>query len=211
MTDRRDGIPLPLREREGPAAERREGEGTAAPTLIVFSGLPATGKSTLAERVARHLAISIFSVDPIEAAMLRAGIAQSHETGVAAYVIAESLAAAQLRIGRSAIVDAVNAVEIAKDMWRSLAKAHAVPLRIIECVCSDAALHRERLRTRQRETADILPAPSWEKVERRRLEYTRWTEPFLAVDTLASCDANLVRILAWLDLPSARPKQAGAL
>ena len=43
--------------------------------LIVFSGLPGTGKSELAQRIGRRLRIPVLSVDPIESAILRAGIA----------------------------------------------------------------------------------------------------------------------------------------
>ncbi|MEK7152947.1 MAG: zeta toxin family protein, partial [Patescibacteria group bacterium] len=40
------------------------------PKLIVMSGLPGSGKSTLSERVAAHLKLPIFSVDPIESAII---------------------------------------------------------------------------------------------------------------------------------------------
>ena len=64
--------------------------------LVILSGLPGTGKSELGQQLARRLDISVLSVDPIEAAILRAGIAQSFETGLAAYLVAETIAAAQL-------------------------------------------------------------------------------------------------------------------
>jgi predicted kinase len=54
------------------------------PYLIVVSELPGSGKSTIAERVAQRLSILIFSVDPIESAIIKAGIVKSFETGVAA-------------------------------------------------------------------------------------------------------------------------------
>jgi predicted kinase len=168
--------------------------------LIVFSGLPGTGKSELAQRVGGRSAMPVFSVDPIEAAMIRAGIAKGVETGLAAYLIVEALADSQLRLEQSAIIDAVNAVEPAKAMWRTLSSKHGVPLKIVECVCSDEELHRERLRMRKRGFTNNLPEPSWEDVQRRRLEYTHWAEPFLAVDAAASCESNVTRVLAWLDL-----------
>jgi len=37
----------------------------AKPTLVVLSGLPGTGKSTLAEAIAKQTQLPIFSVDPI--------------------------------------------------------------------------------------------------------------------------------------------------
>ena len=39
--------------------------------LIVFSGLPGTGKSALAEAVGRELGIPVFAKDWLEATLLR--------------------------------------------------------------------------------------------------------------------------------------------
>src|SRR5258708_20660163 len=78
-----------------------------SPTLIVLSGLPGSGKSALAESLSRALSVPIFSIDPIEAAMWRAGLAKT-ETGVAAYEVAQALADDHLRLRHSVIVDAVN-------------------------------------------------------------------------------------------------------
>jgi predicted kinase len=173
--------------------------------LLVLSGLPGTGKSELAERLGGALRIPVFSVDPIESAILRAGIPRSFETGLAAYLIAETLADAQLEVGQSAIVDAVNSVQQAKDMWRTLALKHDAPLRIVECHCSDEGLHRVRLAARRRAIADTFPEPTWEDVEQRRGEYVPWTEPVLAVDAVSPCEANADRVLAWLKEQHATP------
>ena len=59
--------------------------------LIVLSGLPGSGKSTLAEGLSRKLSVPVFSVDPIEAAMWRSGLAKA-QTGIAAYDVAIALA-----------------------------------------------------------------------------------------------------------------------
>ena len=78
--------------------------------LIVLSGLPGSGKSTLAEGLSRKLSVPVFSVDPIEAAMWRSGLAKA-QTGIAAYDVAIALADEHLRLAHSVIVDAVNPVE----------------------------------------------------------------------------------------------------
>lgn len=60
--------------------------------LIVVSGLPGTGKSTIADGIARTRQTPVLSVDPIESAIVRAGIPASFETGLAAYLVAQTLA-----------------------------------------------------------------------------------------------------------------------
>ena len=90
--------------------------------VITVSGLPGCGKSTVADGIAQTLGIPIFSVDPIESAILQSGMPRSFETGMAAYLVAEALAAEQLRLGVSVIIDAVNPVPEARQMWRNLSQ-----------------------------------------------------------------------------------------
>jgi predicted kinase len=84
--------------------------------LIVLSGLPGSGKSVLAEGLSRSLSVPVFSIDPIEAAMWRGGLAKA-QTGIAAYDVAIALADEHLRLGHSVIADAVNPVEAPRAAW----------------------------------------------------------------------------------------------
>ncbi|MEV5321784.1 AAA family ATPase [Streptomyces sp. NPDC052687] len=52
--------------------------------LIVMAGLPAAGKSSVAEGLGRALPAAVVSVDPVEAAMWRAGVDRGQPTGLAA-------------------------------------------------------------------------------------------------------------------------------
>ncbi|MDP3209714.1 MAG: AAA family ATPase, partial [Rhodoglobus sp.] len=85
--------------------------------LVAMAGLPGSGKSTVAEQLARALGIPVVSVDPLESSILRAGIDADQPTGLAAYLVAETIADAVLRSGQGVIVDAVNAVAPARDQW----------------------------------------------------------------------------------------------
>ena len=165
--------------------------------LIVMAGLSGTGKSELAQQIGRRLRIPVFSVDPVESAILRAGISQSFETGLAAYLVVEALTDAQLALGLDAIVDAVNAEEPGKAIWRALATKYKLRPRIIECRCSDQSLHRERLSQRRR-GLENFPEPTWDDVQRRGLAYTPWSEPVLSVDAALPLEQNVARVLAWL-------------
>ena len=118
--------------------------------LIVMAGLPGAGKSAVAEALGRALPAPVVSVDPIEAAMWRAGVSRGEPTGLAAYVVAEAVADGVLGLGQRVIVDAVNAVEAAREQWRGLAARHGVPVAFIEVVCMDPLVHRRRLEGRMR-------------------------------------------------------------
>src|SRR5687767_12420004 len=93
--------------------------------IIIISGLPGSGKSTVAEMLAEKLKRPMFSVDPIESSIIKSGIPQSFETGLAAYLVAETLAAEHLKMGLSVIIDAVSPVQESRDMWRNLSVRHA--------------------------------------------------------------------------------------
>ncbi|MFF1839063.1 AAA family ATPase [Streptomyces sp. NPDC058231] len=79
--------------------------------LIVMAGLPGVGKSSVAEALGRRLAAPVVSVDPIEAAMWRAGVARDQPTGLAAYVVAEAVAGPRRPAGprvRSSIATSIE-------------------------------------------------------------------------------------------------------
>jgi len=158
--------------------------------LIVLAGLPGSGKSTLAEGVSRILSIPVFSIDPIEAAMWRGGLAPA-QTGVAAYEVAVTLADQQLRLGHSVIVDAVNPVGAPRAAWRSLAAKHRAELKIIECICADENVHRQRIEARLR-NIDGMPETTWARVQARRAEYEAWTGERLVLDTSVATPATLL-------------------
>jgi predicted kinase len=148
--------------------------------LIAMAGLPASGKSTIAEILGGRLSASVVSVDPIESAILEAGIDSDQPTGLAAYLVAETIAGLVLESGHDVIVDAVNGVDPAREQWVRLAHARGETLRFIEVICSDLELHRERLEARGRRLPHVNE-PSWHAVEQSLDEYSPWTGASAAV------------------------------
>jgi predicted kinase len=97
-------------------------------------------------------------------------------------------------------VDAVNSIDVARDMWRRLAVRHQVPLVIVECTLGDEAVHATRLAERRRGLA--LQEPTWPDVQARRVEWVPWTESHLTVDARDDIDVNVGRVLEELDTRS---------
>jgi predicted kinase len=158
--------------------------------LIVFAGLPGAGKSTLAEAYGDRLGVPVLSIDPVDRAMQAVGVTESRP-GVTAYVVVEALAEEHLRRGRGVVVDAVNAVEAARQQWRDLARRTGADLRFVEVVCSDRDLHRDRVE--KRHAADPWK-PDWAAVASREVE--PWADERTVVDSATASTADL---LARLD------------
>jgi predicted kinase len=165
--------------------------------LVLLNGLPATGKSAIAEAVARALPAAWLSVDPIEAAMLRVGIDREHRSDVAAYEVAFVLADAQLATGQHAVVDAVNGYPPVQERWQDLAARHRAGLVVVHTHCSDPALHRARLEGRRRNLHGFPYEPSWADVEAMPATwYVPFPEPDLSLDAVEPLEGNVARAVA---------------
>jgi predicted kinase len=167
--------------------------------LIQICGLPGTGKSTLAARLADCRPVVLLRIDAIEAAMWRNGLTPD-QTGVAAYSVAHSIALPHLERGQTVVADAVSAVGAARQGWRGTAEYAGVPLRVIETVCPDPVEHRRRVTTA---VSDLpgFPLPTWEQVETVAAEYETRDDERLVVDTRRDPDACVREILDYLDRP----------
>ena len=148
-----------------------------------MTGLPGTGKSAIAEKIRERLGYPLISVDPLESAILSAGIDADQPTGLAAYLVAEALASTVLESGSSVIIDAVNAVNPAREQWVNLAARHGAALTFVEITCSDPAIHRERLEKRNRNLPHVSE-PTWHAVEQSLDEYDEWSGPSAEVDRI---------------------------
>src|ERR1700737_1666457 len=114
--------------------------------LVVFGGLPGTGKTTIAREVAQRQGALYVGIDTIEQS-IRAGV-PGGEIGVAGYAVALALARENLAVGQVVVADAVNPGPEARDSGRAIATRLSTRLIEIEIVCSDAGEHRRRVEAR---------------------------------------------------------------
>jgi predicted kinase len=170
--------------------------------LIAMAGLPGAGKSTVADALGRRTRWPVLSVDPVESALLSAGVAPDQPTGLAAYLAVGALVEHLLRLGQTVVVDAVNADPDARAQWEDLALRSDTPLRFVEVICSDPELHRQRLEGRWRDLGE-LPEPRWDSLAQRREQLTAWSGPRLVVDTVGAVDVLVEGLVAELAPPPA--------
>jgi predicted kinase len=144
--------------------------------LIVLSGLPGTGKTTIARKLATELAAVYLRIDSVEQSIRGAGRPVEGEGYSVAYAVAED----NLRLGRIVVADCVNPWPMTRSEWRAVADRSGVPALDVEIVCSDADEHRRRVETR---VADISghKLPTWQEVIER--DYRPWDVERIVIDT----------------------------
>lgn len=162
-------------------------------SLIVFSGLPGTGKTTISKALAARWGLIYLRIDAIEQAMIAAGAAC---IGLAGYAVANAVAEANLLLGHSVVADCVNPVRDSRMAWRAVAARASARLVDIHLTCSDAVEHRRRVESR---SADIPGhvLPDWAAIT--RCEFEARDDHHLLLDTatmspsalLDRCDAYL--------------------
>ncbi len=169
--------------------------------LIIFSGLPGTGKSSLAEAVGKTFGIPVFAKDWLEASLLRSGLKTTHadkSLGFAGYELLTVLAERQLMLEQSVILDSVAASQTIRDTWYLLAEQYHAHYRVIECICSDESLHRARLKERKRNIPGWHEL-EWSEVERVKAYYLPWEEERLVLDMIHPYNENFLKAKTYCE------------
>jgi predicted kinase len=172
----------------------------AQPQVIIFTGLPGTGKSTLAEQVARIVGAPAFAGDWLMGALkpAHAAIARLDRADYLAawFGLLRTLVTRQLMLGQDSVVDdVVSADQLAA--WRETAASFSARLFLIECICSDEVIHRARIEGRIRGIPGWHEV-GWDHVERMRAEVDALTVPRLTIDAIEPVADNLRRVLEYI-------------
>ncbi len=176
--------------------------------FVVVSGLPGTGKSSVAEAVGQALHMPVFAKDWLEATLLRSEL--EGKTGYAGYELLTTLAERQLQLGQSVVLDSVATFERIRTQWRQLAKQYDADWFVVECVCSDLDMQRERVESRRRGIPGWHEL-TWADVERVRSHYEPWQDERLVLDAKRPLPDNIQSALDYLTAESAKNAEKLAL
>ena len=170
------------------------------PILYMFAGLPGSGKTSLAQRAARHLRCAYLRIDTIEQ-----GLRELLSTNVEGegYRLAYRIASDNLCVGTSVVADSCNPLELTRREGEQVAREAGAHYLNIEVICSDTHEHRQRVEAR----APGIPGmklPSWVEVEHRT--YEPWTVERVIVDTAGkSVGYSFAELLSEISCLDAQP------
>jgi predicted kinase len=153
------------------------------PHLVVVTGLPGTGKSTVAESAANILGAPVLSHDwamsgirPYPTLQHALDLMEPPGHGAVGWSILRALARSQLRRSATVILDGVaRAPEVEK--CDQVAHEEGARLIVLLTECADAEVHRSRIEGRHRSIPDWYEL-DWDHVQRSRRSW----EPPTRVD-----------------------------
>ena len=162
--------------------------------LIVFSGLPGTGKSTLASRLARELQLPLLCIDDVIGEVPSgAGIA-FWDSKVA---ILLRLVEVQLDLGLSVVVDSVF-MNMDRHHAQELARNDSALFYPIYVFVSDDEVWNQRVNERYNEMNNKDVA-SWERIQHQRERFRTWDpDTALFIDSLLPVDRNYETVLNFV-------------
>lgn len=172
--------------------------------IILFCGLPLSGKSTLARILANHLKISHFDIDeirhrffqnPQEEMSQEANLFQMGISYEALFLVTESLS----KLGRDIVISATFSGRRARHNIIEISRKNNAPIKAIYCHASDEII-RERLVCREKNKDSFSTCRTWEHYKEDKAEYGILPLPVLVADTSISQAENLERIIDFLKI-----------
>lgn len=168
------------------------------PTVVVVTGLPGTGKSTILDQLAQQVGVPAFSGDWLLGAIAPTGVLDNVDRAVTMQVyerLLEALFRRQQMLGQSTILDCLASDELV-GRWSAVAAQAGGCVVAVEWICSDEQIHRSRIEGRQRNI------PGWHEIDWAHIEFMRQmtkplTVPRLTLDAIVPLKANLSSLLSY--------------
>ena len=146
-------------------------------TLYIFSGLPASGKTTLSKLLAKDIKACYIRIDTIESALCNLYNTEVESEG---YRLSYCIARDNLKLGVSTIADSCNTVKITREEWEQSATGAGACYKNIEICCSDLTEHKRRVESRKTDGVGGNGS-RWLHIQKRY--YEKWHKSVISIDT----------------------------
>lgn len=159
--------------------------------LILFSGLPGCGKTTLARRLVEELRCAYFAKDRIQRVLNDYVVGAQPIDG---YHVLLDLADEHLQLGTTVVLDAVFPRQEFRNVAHDIAKRARTPFLPTLCFFSDERVWRQRMENRVQYVPGWEPV-GWGEVQRLRDIFESWENvPILQLDAVDSIERNVEKL-----------------
>ncbi len=169
-------------------------ETTARPVLVMMSGLPGTGKTYLARRLAEKLPFVILETDCVRKALFSEPTYSAEESG-RVFQVCHALIDKLLKRGVRIIFDATNLIEFQRAYVYRIVDRVEAKLVIVRTVAPEevvqARMHRRKT---QRSPTDISDA-DWRIYKRMAEREQPISRPYMVIDTSADLETAVRKII----------------
>ena len=167
-------------------------------TFAIFSGLPGTGKSTLANHLARDLRWPLLRIDDVAGKVPSDADYHFWDEKI---LILLTIAEEQLKLGVNVIADSVF-MGADRVHAQEIASKHGAIFRPIYCFVSDEAKWKKRV-TEQVESAQDSDVASWEQIQHQRQWFVPWeSDTGLFIDAVAPVERNYAKVYEFVESQS---------
>jgi predicted kinase len=177
--------------------------------FIQMSGVPGSGKTTIAHAIAGHIGAVVIDHDVTKSALLEADVPVTL-AGRASYQVLEAIARHLLNQGHSVVFDSPCFYTELLERGQRLAQEAHVPYRYIECMVEDLDELDRRLRTRPRLPSQLVgvyvsPSEGSGKSQSGEAIFRNWITNmkrpkanYLVLDTIRPLNVCLKTTLAYI-------------
>jgi len=174
------------------------------PALIILSGLPGTGKSTLAQNLSTALPAIVIQSDLVRTILFPQPTFSDAENR-RIHAVARALMRHFLKAGHFVIADSTNLIERHRQTLLQLAKSAAVPALIVQTSAPAEVVKRRLSRRFTRRVAYDLSTADWQVYLLLSATVEPIGVPHLRVDTTRDLESAVQRIVRAVRRTSRTP------